>query len=370
MSPAPDLGFRIGHATHPSARTGCTVVLCPDGTVGAADVRGPAPGTRETALLSSDKRIERVDAVLLTGGSAFGLAAADGVMRFLGERGVGHPTPVKPIPIVAAAVIYDLLLAGAAAYPDADLGYAACVAAQPLPLPAAARGRIGAGSGATVGKWGGYERMMTGGVGYAEREAGGARVAVIAVVNAIGDVVAANGRVLSGARAADGTWLVRRVPERWVARPALTEPPRSQVQPAQVRPPQTQPPQMKAAPAAAQSPATRWQPRTPSLAQSAGGRAAELAGSNTTLVAVLTDAAMTKPAAARLAQRAHDGIARAVVPAHTEHDGDTTFALASGSREAPVDLVAAVAVACVSAAIRDAVRGAVAVSRSDGAASA
>ena len=311
MSPAPDLGFRIGHATHQSARTGCTVVLCPDGTVGAADVRGPAPGSRETALLSSDKRIERVDAVLLTGGSAFGLAAADGVMRFLGERGVGHPTPVKPIPIVPAAVIYDLLLAGAAAYPDTDLGYAACVAAQPLPLPAAARGRIGAGSGATVGKWGGYERMMTGGVGYAERGAGGARVAVIAVVNAIGDVVAADGRVLSGARAADGTWLAREVPERWVP-------------------------------------------------QSAGGRAAELAGSNTTLVAVLTDAAMTKPAAARLAQRAHDGIARAVVPAHTEHDGDTTFVLASGSCDAPVDLVAAVAVECVSAAIRDAVRGAVA----------
>ena len=137
--PDPAEGFRVGHARHAAAPTGCTVILCPEGTVAGVDVRGPAPGSRETALLAVDKPIARLDALLFTGGSAFGLAAADGVMRYLAERGVGHPTPVKPIPIVAASVIYDLGLSGGSVHPDAELGYAACRAARPLPLPPAAR---------------------------------------------------------------------------------------------------------------------------------------------------------------------------------------------------------------------------------------
>ena len=301
--PDPAEGFRVGHARHAAAPTGCTVILCPEGTVAGVDVRGPAPGSRETALLAVDKPIARLDALLFTGGSAFGLAAADGVMRYLGERGVGHPTPVKPIPIVAASVIYDLGLSGGSVHPDAELGYAACRAARRLPVPPAAQGNAGAGTGATVGKWGGPASMMKGGVGYAERDAAGTLVAALAVVNAVGDVLGDDGRVLAGARAEDG-WLADRTPERWL-------------------------------PQSAQFP---------------------VSATNTTLVAVLTDAAMSKPEAGRLAQRAHDGIARAVLPAHTTYDGDTTYGLASGRQTAPFDLVAALAVECVSESIRNAVR--------------
>ena len=295
-------GFLVGHAARNEHHTGCTVILCPPGTVAGVDVRGPAPGSRETDLLAPDKPIARLDALLFTGGSAFGLAAADGVMRFLAEAGAGFPTPVKPIPLVAASVVYDLLLSGSAAHPDADLGYAACRAARALPLPPAAQGNTGAGAGASVGKWGGPEAMMKGGVGYAERRADAALVAAVAVVNAVGDVVAEDGSVLAGARDADGGWLAAATPERWLPDRALFR------------------------------------------------------GTNTTLVAVLTDATLSKPQATRLAQRAHDGIARAVLPAHTDHDGDTAYALATGTREAPFDLVAAHAVTCVSEAIRDACR--------------
>ena len=153
-------GFLVGHAERRAHHTGCTVILCPPGTVAGVDVRGPAPGSRETDLLAPDKPIARLDALLFTGGSAFGLAAADGVMRYLEEAGAGFPTPVKPIPLVAAGVIYDLLLSRGAAHPDAELGYAACRAARPLPLPRAAQGNAGAGAGASVGKWGGPAAMM------------------------------------------------------------------------------------------------------------------------------------------------------------------------------------------------------------------
>ena len=294
--------FLVGHAERRGHHTGCTVILCPPGTVAGVDVRGPAPGSRETDLLAPDKPIARLDALLFTGGSAFGLAAADGVMRFLADAGTGFPTPVKPIPLVAASVIYDLLLSGGAVHPDADLGYAACRATRPLPLPPAAQGNAGAGAGASVGKWGGPAAMMKGGVGYAQRPAEDAQVAALAVVNAVGDVLNEDGSVLAGARAADGGWLAAAVPERWMPDRALFR------------------------------------------------------GTNTTLVAVLTDATLSKPQAARLAQRAHDGIARAVLPAHTDHDGDAAYALAAGTSEAPFDLVAVQAVACVSEAIRNAVR--------------
>lgn len=295
-------GFLVGHATRRAHHTGCTVILCPPGTVAGVDVRGPAPGSRETDLLAPDKPIARLDALLFTGGSAFGLAAADGVMRHLAETGVGHPTPAGPIPLVAASVIYDLLLSGGAAHPDAELGYAACRAARPLPLPPAAQGNAGAGAGASVGKWGGTAAMMKGGIGYAERRAQDALVAALAVVNPVGDVLAEDGSVLAGARDADGGWLAAAAPERWLPRREL------------------------------------------------------FPGTNTTLVAVLTDVTLSKPRAARLAQRAHDGIARAVLPAHTDHDGDAAYALAAGTSEAPFDLVANQAVACVSEAIRNAAR--------------
>ncbi len=293
-------GFQIGHATNEAGHTGCTVFLCPPGTVGGVDVRGPAPGSRETVLLAPDKAVTTINAVLLTGGSAFGLAAADGVMNFLAERGIGHPTPVRPIPIVTAAVVYDLFMNGGRVLPDAAMGYAACRAASDEPT---VQGNVGAGAGVTVGKWGGFAGIMKGGFGLASVELGELAVGAAAVVNSVGDVVSADGTVLAGARAPDGGWLVEGDPFR------------------------------------------RFPERPP----------ANL-GTNTTLVVVLTNARLDKVAANRLAQRAHDGMAMAIRPAHTTHDGDTAFALAAGPVMAPFDLVANAAVEMVAEAIRNGVR--------------
>jgi L-aminopeptidase/D-esterase-like protein len=308
-------GVGIGHVTDHEHHTGCTVFLCPPGTTGSVDVRGPAPGSREAALLAPDKRVSVVHAVVLSGGSAFGLATADGVMRYLGEQGVGHPTPVRPIPIVPAAIVYDLFLGGGAVLPDAAMGYAAAqaAAAQAASGVPVVQGNAGAATGVTVGKWGGFQQMMKGGFGVAGVALDGLDVWAAAVVNAVGDVVNADGSVLAGARTADGTgWLAdedpyRRFPERppvWV-------------------------------------------------------------GTNTTLVVIATNALLDKTGCNRLAQRGHDGLAQALRPAHTSHDGDTVFALATGNyegeREAGFDLVANVAVEMVAAAIRNGVRAATSV---------
>jgi L-aminopeptidase/D-esterase-like protein len=305
-------GFRIGHATDAEHHTGCTVVLCPEGTIGSADVRGPAPGTREIELTNPSRPIEVIHAVLLTGGSAFGLAAADGVMRYLEEQGVGHWTPLARVPIVPAAVVYDLFLGGGKRRPDAAMGYAACLAASDAP---AGEGNVGAGAGVTVGKWGGFEGMMKGGFGTAAssielQDGGEARlqVAAAAVTNCVGDVLNADGSVLAGARSPSGGWLVE------------------------------------------QDPLRRFPDRPPAAV-----------GTNTTLMVVATNARLTKVQANRLAQRAHDGLAVAVRPAHTTHDGDTAFALASGGVEAPFDLVANAAAEMVAEAIRNSVRAAASV---------
>ncbi|MBE7529878.1 MAG: P1 family peptidase [Chloroflexi bacterium] len=292
-------GLRIGHATDVEYHTGCTVFLCPPETVGSVDARGPAPGSRELTLLELDKPIQFVNAVLLTGGSAFGLAAADGVMRYLGERNIGHWTPIRPIPIVPAAVVYDLFFSGGQRLPDAEMGYAACLDAREEDI---AQGNVGAGAGVTVGKWGGRDGFMKGGFGLACVEQEGVIVGAAAVVNAVGDVVNEDGTVLAGARKAEGGWLADEKPFRpFAARP-----------PAQL--------------------------------------------TNTTLVVVWTNARLTKVEANRLAQRAHDGLAIAIRPVHTTHDGDTAFALATGQVEANFDLVANTAVHATTEAIRNAVR--------------
>lgn len=293
-------GISIGHATDEDANTGCTVFLCPEGTVGGVDIRGPAPGSRETDLLSPYKTVMTINAILLTGGSAFGLAAADGVVRYLAEKNIGHPTPIRPVPIVAAAVVYDLFLSGGYNPPDADSGYAACQAANGS-MPA--QGNVGAGSGVTVGKWNLFPTMMKGGFGLAKIELEELTVMAAAVTNCIGDVIEKDGSVLAGARAADGRWLVegnhlRSFPD---------------VVPANL-------------------------------------------GTNTTLVVVATNARMDKMESNRLAQRAHDGIAIAVHPAHTTHDGDATFSLATCHVDAPFDLVANAATGLVAEAIRNSVR--------------
>lgn len=298
----PFAGVRLGHATHPVHPTGCTVLLCPPGTYGSVDTRGPAPGSRELALLAADKPDDKeVNAIVLTGGSAFGLATADGVMRYLSERGLGHPTPVRPVPIVPTAVVFDLRPATAFT-PDAAMGYAACEAAAAYE-GFIAQGNVGAGAGVLVGKWAGLPHMMKGGFGVASICKDGVEVAAAAVVNAVGDVVNDDGSVLAGARDLGGGWLAARNPLRY-----------------------------------------------------AGERPLPLAGTNTTLVVVATDAILSRNELARLTHHAHNGLAIAVRPSHTRHDGDVAFALSTRRVAAPVNLINNMAVLAVAEAIRNAVR--------------
>jgi L-aminopeptidase/D-esterase-like protein len=288
-------GFSIGHWTDQQALTGCTVILCPSKTVGGCDVRGSSPGSRELALLATDKTMQEVHAVLLTGGSAFGLAAADGVMKYLEEHNIGYQTPWVKVPIVPGAVIFDLNIGSKSLRPVAESGYKACMAAQHDEV---AEGNIGVGTGATVGKWGGIGTRMKGGVGMASLSHDQLIVAAIAVVNAVGDVVDERGTVLAGARDRDGKWLSEQDPHRRFVRAAI-----------------------------------------PLL-------------SNTTLVAIITNAKLTKVEVNRLAQRGHDGMARAIKPAHTSYDGDVVFGLASGEVDAEFDLVAEMGADATAQAIR------------------
>ncbi len=292
-------GLKIGHTTDEEFHTGCTVFLCPPQTVGSVDARGPAPGSRELTLLQPDKPIQFVNAVVLTGGSAFGLATADGVMRYLAEQEIGHWTPIRPIPIVPTAVVYDLFFSQGQRLPDAAMGYQACLNAHETEV---AQGNVGAGAGVTVGKWGGFTGPMKGGVGLASAVVDGVTVGAAAVVNAVGDVVNEDGTVLAGARKPGGGWLVTENPYRKF--------------------PERPPVQL----------------------------------TNTTLVVVWTNSILSKVEANRLAQRAHDGLAIAIRPVHTTHDGDTAFALATGQVTANFDLVANMAVSMVAEAIRHAVR--------------
>ena len=281
-------GATVGHWTDAKGRTGCTVVLTPDGAIGGVDVRGAAPATLGTETLRPGMLVERVHAVVLTGGSAFGLAAADGVMRFLDERGIGYALGPVRVPIVAGAVIFDLLTGDPRARPDAAAGAAACAAATREPEV----GAVGAGTGATVAKGGDRSEVRPGGVGVASARADRAVVAAVVVANGVG-----------------GIWDDER--HEWVA------------------------------------PLTRWD-RASNL----------LPGANTTIGAVLTDAKLTKEQANRVATVAHDGIARAVRPAHTMYDGDTIFCLATGAVAAPYDAVEAVAADVIARAIVAGVRAA------------
>jgi L-aminopeptidase/D-esterase-like protein len=294
-------GFAVGHWTDGDAATGCTVILCPPGTVGGGDVRGNSPGSRELVLLGSEKSMQQVHAVLLTGGSAFGLAAADGVMQFLEERGIGYHTPWGIVPIVPSAVIFDLNLGSRSVRPAAAAGYQACSAAEER---ASAQGSIGAGTGATIGKWGGMEGWMKGGLGIASLQSGDLHVAAVAVVNAVGDVLDERGAVLAGARLPAGGWRADTDPLR---RLRIESPPLPQI-------------------------------------------------GNTTLVAILTNCALSKVDANRVAQRGHDGLARAIQPVHTMFDGDVVFALMGGAVVQPTDVVAELGAAAAASAIRSAVR--------------
>lgn len=295
-------GLRVGHWTDPVGRTGCTVVLCPPGTVGSGEVRGGAPGTRETDLLKPGRLVDEVNALLLTGGSAFGLAAADGVMRYLEERGIGFDAGVARVPIVPAAVLFDLAVGDPAARPGTDQGYAACLDADRSgPDAPEILGAVGAGTGATVAKLHGPGRAVPGGIGSAAEDRDGLVVAALAAVNAFGEIVDGEGEVLVGAR-----------PEE----PGTEDegPPGPEDEPGPTLP-----------------------------------------GMNTTLVVVATNARLSRERAHLLALAGHEGLLRAIRPAHTMVDGDTVFSLATGEIDAPQVTVEELAERAVAGAIRRAV---------------
>ena len=298
-------GLKVGHITLSDRPTGCTVVLAGDGVVAGVDVRGAAPGTRDTELLAPENVVEKVHAIVLAGGSAFGLDAASGVMRWLEEHQVGFQFGGARVPIVPAAILFDLGVGNPSIRPTADCGYRAAAAATNARV---AEGSIGAGAGATVGKLRGMTHAMKGGVGSASIELNsGLIVAALVVVNSVGDVVdPSTGQIVAGARADDGTF----ADARRLLRAGLREPGKP--------------------------------------------------GEQTTLAIVATNAPLTKTQATKVAQMAHDGFARAIYPVHTQVDGDTVFALATGTHPTPPNmlLIGALAADVTAQAIVSAVKAA------------
>lgn len=298
-------GLKVGHAHDLDALTGCTVVLCEEGAVGGVDVRGGAPGTRDLEPLESPRLVERVHAIVLTGGSAFGLACCEGVMHYLEERGVGFDVGVTKVPIVAGAVIFDLWLGNPKVRPDAGMGYRACELAS---SEEKRHGNVGAGMGATVGKLYGPRSAMKAGLGMSSVKLScGATAGALAVVNAFGDVVDfCTGKILAGSRRPGTAELVDTAK-------ALME---------GERPPGFRP------------------------------------GQNTTLVVVATDARLTKEGAIKLAQLAHSGMAKSISPAHTMFDGDVAFCLSTGEVKADLVALGAAVERAVCEAIVDAAKSA------------
>jgi L-aminopeptidase/D-esterase-like protein len=271
-------GIKVGHFTHSRRPTGCTVILYERGAVAGVDVRGSAPGTRETDLLKPTNTVDKVHAIVLSGGSAFGLDTATGVMRYLEDRGFGFPTTAGRIPIVPAAILYDLTMGDPKIRPDAVAGYQACVSAKTGPVE---EGSVGAGAGATVGKIGGG-KPMRGGIGTSSiRLPGGVVVGAIVAVNCMGDVIdPKSGKIVAGARSEDGTSFLD------------------------------------------------------IMGHYRSGRHVDqttIPGENTTIGVVATNARFDKTQMTKIAEMAHDGLARAVNPTHTPFDGDTLFAMSTGT---------------------------------------
>lgn len=285
-------GYRVGHWTDPDAATGCTVVLPPRGNVTSCDVRGSGPGSRELILLDTKRRLTEVHGIVLTGGSAFGLAAADGAMRWLAAHDIGYETSFGLVPIVPAAVIFDLGEGRADVRPGQEQGLRACDAA----AESFETGRVGAGAGATVGKWAGRDDSSPGGLGAAEVTEDGHTVRALAVVNAVGDVIADDGTVIAGTRS---------------PRPSLDEP--------------------------------ETPPEEPPM--------------NTVLVIATVTASLEKREVQWLAQRASDGVTVSVRPAHTRYDGDVSFAVATQGPTEPttLDVLGPLVTQAVAAAVRNAV---------------
>ncbi|MCY3831923.1 MAG: P1 family peptidase [Chloroflexi bacterium] len=293
-------GFMVGHYTDADAVTGCTVIRCPPKTVGAVDVRGGAPGTRETDLLQAHNLVEEVTAVVLSGGSAFGLAAADGVLRWHVERGLGYQSRSGVVvPIVPAAILFDLTIGNPAIRPGADDGYQACDAATSEPV---LMGSVGAGTGARIAAIRGNERASKGGIGSAAIDLpGGLVIGALMAVNAVGNVMGEHGQVIAGLRSADGK---------------------------------------------------RFESVLAAMADMIDATSSDAECENTVIGVVATNGRLSKAQTTKVAQMAHDGLARAVNPAHTMFDGDTIFALATGDIAADPSLVGAYAAEMVALAIR------------------
>ena len=287
-------GIEVGHAQDDDALTGCTVVLCRQGAVAGVDVRGGAPGTRETDLLNPVNLVDRVHAVVLAGGSAYGLDAATGVMRYLDEQKIGFDTGAAKVPIVPAAILYDLGVGRADVRPDAAMGYRAATSASSAPP---SEGNVGAGAGASVGKMRGMKCAMKAGVGTWSMDINGLIIGALVAVNAIGDVMnPKDGKVVAGLRSG-GT--------------------------------------------------LQWMKKN---------QAGSAVLSNTVIGVVATNATLTKAGATKVAQMAQDGLARVIRPSHTMFDGDTIFALAIGEKQADISMVGAFAAEVMAEAILRAVK--------------
>ncbi|KAA3656500.1 MAG: peptidase S58 family protein [Calditrichaeota bacterium] len=298
-------GIKVGHCHNSRAQTGCTVILPEKGAVASVDIRGFSPGTRETALLDPLKSVQKIHAILLTGGSAFGLDAAAGVVQFLEENDIGYDTGLARIPLVPAAVIYDLATGSSTIRPDKKMGYTACQNARETDV---SQGKIGVGCGATVGKITGMENSMPGGVGQASLQLdGGCIVSALVVVNALGDVFdAQNNAIIAGARnKSTGEFI-----------------------------------------------------NTMAYLQANASKLKAMWAGNTTLAVVATNAKLTKVQAAKVAQMAHDGFARAINPVHTTFDGDTIFAMSCGDLDVDDMVIGAAAAEVVEQSILNGVRAA------------
>lgn len=291
--------IRVGHAQDHVALTGCTVFLPPEGTVASCEVRGGAPGTRETELMKPLHTVRGVNAVILTGGSAFGLQAAGGVVRYLEERREGFPTPGGPVPIVSSGVIFDLDFGDSSVRPDEEMAYLACDAAG---LDEESEGNVGVGTGATAGNVAGRKLSTKSGFGLCRHRRDDFKLEVAAVANPLGEVVDEYGEILAGARDEAGGFLKA---EEAICRPkgVFEENPRG----------------------------------------------------NTTLVVIATNARMDVESAARVALQGHNGIARAIRPSHTRYDGDTVFVLCTGEVDASPDEVEVMAAIGTCGAIRSGV---------------
>ncbi len=294
-------GIRVGHAQDANALTGCTVILCEQGAIASVDVRGSAPGTRETDLLDPVHLVNQVHAICLSGGSAYGLDAAMGVMRYLEEQGYGLQVGVGLVPIVPAAVLFDLAIGLSTVRPDAAMGYRA---AQQASSEKTAEGNVGAGCGATVGKLAGFHRAMKSGIGSVSKELpGGVIVGAIVAVNAVGEVRdEKTGETLAGPRREDGSLQNSMT--------LLLEQPLRFIHP----------------------------------------------GTNTTIAVVATNAGLTKTEMKKVAQMAHDGLARTIYPVHTMNDGDTVFSLSTGGVKSNVDVIGAYAADVLAQAVVRAVK--------------